>query len=134
MTRADQNDRILASHPSIIDTVPPYIVAEMQMMKERMDFMMNTLKRWVFSDLDDLVYRTNSPFIAFVTSFPLPPNFRMSQVENYDGSKDPPGSLGVFQDLDAPSRGARRDHVQGFPYHAEGTRKDLVQQVDAQLH
>ena len=130
MTRADQNDRILASHPSIIDTVPPHIVAEMQMMKERMDFMMNTLKRWVFSDLDDLVYRTNSPFIAFVTSFPLPPNFRMSQVENYDGSKDPPGSLGVFQDPDAPSRGARRDHVQSLPHHAEGICKDLVQQAD----
>ena len=66
------------SQPSIINTVPPHIVAEMQMMKERMNFMMNTLKRRVFSDLDDLVYQTNSPFIAFVTSFPLPPNFRMS--------------------------------------------------------
>ena len=99
MTRADQNDRILASHPSIIDTVPPHIVAEMQMMKERMDFMMNTLKRRVFSDLDDLVYRTNSPFIAFVTSFPLPPNFRMSQVENYDGSKDPLDHLESFKTL-----------------------------------
>ena len=32
------------SHLSITDTTPPYIVAEMQMMKKRMDFMMNALR------------------------------------------------------------------------------------------
>ena len=57
------------SQPFITDTVSPHIVAEMQMMKERMDFMMNALKGRVFSDLDDLVH---SPFIASVTLFPLP--------------------------------------------------------------
>ena len=61
----------------------------MQMMKDQMDFMMNALRRQVSSDLDDLVHRIDSPFIAFVTSFPLPLKFRMPQVENYDGSKDP---------------------------------------------
>ena len=35
---------------------PPYIVAEMQMMKEWMDLMMNALKGWVSNDLDDLVH------------------------------------------------------------------------------
>ena len=32
------------SRPSVIDTVPPHIVVKMQMMKERMDFMMNALR------------------------------------------------------------------------------------------
>ena len=77
------------SWSSITDTVPPHIVIEMQMMKDQMDFMMNALRRQVSSDLDDLVHRIDSPFIAFVTSFPLPLKFRMPQVENYDGSKDP---------------------------------------------
>ena len=54
------------------------MVAEMQMMKERMDFMMNALIGWVLSDLDELVHWTNSPFIASITSFPLPPKFHMS--------------------------------------------------------
>ena len=45
------------SHLSVTDTAPPYIVAEMQMMKERMDLMMNTLKGRVSNDLDDLVQR-----------------------------------------------------------------------------
>ena len=35
---------------------PPYMVAEMQLMKERMDLMMNAFKGWVSSDLDSLVH------------------------------------------------------------------------------
>ena len=62
------------SRPFITNTVPPHIVVEMQMMKERMDFMMNALKGRVSSDLDDLVH---SPFIASVTLFPLPQKFRI---------------------------------------------------------
>ena len=41
---------------SIIDTVSPHIVTEMQMMKERMNFMMNALRERVSIDLNDLVY------------------------------------------------------------------------------
>ena len=53
------------------------MVAEIQMMKERMDFMMNALRGWVSSDLDELVHQMNSPFAALVTSFLLPSMFRM---------------------------------------------------------
>ena len=76
------------------------------MMKERMDFMMNALRGRVSIDIDDLAHRTNSPFTAFVTTFPLPPKFRMPQVENYNGSKDTLDHLESFKDLDAPSRSA----------------------------
>ena len=69
------------------------------MMKERMNFMMNALKGGVSSDLDELVHRTDSPFIALVTSFPLPLKFRMPQVETYDGSKDPLDHLESFKTL-----------------------------------
>ena len=61
---------------------------EMQTMKERMNFMMNTLKGWVSNNLDELVHQTDLPFTAPVTSFPLLAKFRMSQIEAYDGSKD----------------------------------------------
>ena len=65
------------SRPSVANIAPPHIVAEMQMMKETMDFMMNALKGRVSNELDELVHRTNSPFIAPITSFPLPAKFRM---------------------------------------------------------
>ena len=85
---------------------PPHIVAEMQAMKEQMDVMMNALKGWVSSDLNDLVHRTDSPFTAFVNSFPLPPKFHMPQMENYDGNKDPLDHLESFKTL---------MHFQGVP-------------------
>ena len=69
------------SRPSTTDVALPHIVAEMQMMRERMDLMMNALKGQVSSDLDDLVHQTDSPFTTSVNSFPLPLKFRMSQVE-----------------------------------------------------
>ena len=65
------------SRPSVTDMAPPHIVAEMQVMKELMDVMMNVLKGRVSSDLDDLVHQTDSPFTTSVNSFPLPPKFRM---------------------------------------------------------
>ncbi|XP_050277744.1 uncharacterized protein LOC126719207 [Quercus robur] len=64
-----------------------------------MDFMMNALRERVSNDLDDLVHRTNSPFTAFVTLFPLPSKFHMSQVESYNRSKDTLDHLESFKTL-----------------------------------
>ena len=94
------------SRPSVTDMAPPHIVAEMQVMKEQMDVMMNTLKGRVSSDLGDLVHRTDSPFTTSVNSFPFPPKFYMPQVENYDGNKDPLDHLESFKIL---------MHLQGVP-------------------
>ena len=68
-------------------------------MKEQMEVMMNALKGWVSSDLDDLVNRTNSPFTLSVNSFPLPQKFRMPQIKSYDGVKDPLDHLETFKTL-----------------------------------
>ena len=87
------------SHLSITDTAPPHMVMEMQMMKEMMDFMINTLKVRVSNDLDELVHQTDSTFTAPVTSFPFLTKFRMPQIEAYDGSKDPLDHLELFKTL-----------------------------------
>ena len=65
------------------------MVAKMQMMKERMEFMMNALRGRVLKNLNELVHWTDSPFTAIVTSFPLPPKFCIPQIKAYDRSKDP---------------------------------------------
>ena len=72
---------------------------KMQMIKERMDFMMNALKGRVSNDLDKLVHQTDSPFTVPVTSFPLPAKFHMPQIEAYNGSKDPLNHLESFKTL-----------------------------------
>ena len=95
-SKQDQQD---TSRPSVVETAPPHIVVEMQMMKERMAFMMNALKGRVSSDLDELVHQTDSPFTTPVTLFPLLSKFHMPQVEAYDGSKDPLNHLESFKTL-----------------------------------
>ena len=90
------------------------------MMKERMDFMINVLKGWVSSDLDDLVHRTDSPFTASVTSFPLSPKFRMPQVENYDESKDPLDHLESFKTLMHLQGVADKIMCRAFPITLKG--------------
>ena len=94
------------SMPSLMDTAPPPIFAKMQVMKEQMEVMMNALKGCFSSDLDDLVNRTDSPFIIPVNSCPLPQKFRMLQIESYDGVKDPLDHLETFKTL---------MHLQGVP-------------------
>ena len=89
-----------------MDTTPPPIAAKMQAMKEQMEVMMNTLKGRVFSDLEDLINRTDSPFTISVNSFSLPQKFRMLQIESYDGVNDPLNHLETFKTL---------MHLQGVP-------------------
>ena len=96
LSRPERQDM---GHPSVTDTASPHMVVEMQMMKEQMDFMMNALRGRVSSDLDDLVHRTDSPFTAFVNSFPFLSKFRMWQVESYDGATDPLDHLESFKTL-----------------------------------
>ena len=61
--------------PSLMDTAPPPIFAEMQAVKEQMEVMMNAFKRRVSSDLDDLVNKIDSPLTISVNSYPLPQKF-----------------------------------------------------------
>ena len=75
------------------------MVAEMQMMKEMMDFMMNALKGWVSNNLDELVHWMDSPFATLVTLFPFPTKFCMLQIEAYDRSKEPLDYLESFKNL-----------------------------------
>ena len=63
------------SMPSLMDTTPPPVLAEMQAIKEQIEVMMNALKGRISSDLDDLVNKTDSPFTMQVNSCPLPQKF-----------------------------------------------------------
>lgn len=70
-----------------------------QMMKEKVDMMMNAIRGRVSTNLDELVHRTNYPFTTQMTSFPFPAKFRMLQMEAYDGSRDLLDHLEPFKTL-----------------------------------
>ena len=46
--------------------------------------------------MDTLVQQTESPFTAEVLHFPLPTKFRMPQIEDFDGMKDPVDHLNTY--------------------------------------
>ena len=47
--------------------------------------------------MDTLIQQTESPFTAEVLHYPLPAKFRMSQVETFDGVKDPVDHLNTYK-------------------------------------
>ena len=74
----------------------------------------------MFSDLDNLVHRTNSPFTMSVNSFPLPSKFLMPQIESYDGAKDPLDHLESFKTLMHLQGVANKIMCRAFPTTLKG--------------
>ena len=97
------------SRPSITETAPPHIVTEMQMMKERIDFMMNTLKGRVqpqrFGPPNQFTIHHIRQLLPPTTEVPHAADRKLRQSQ---GSFR---SLEILQNSDAPSRSGRRDHV-----------------------
>ena len=58
------------SCPSVADMVPSHMLAKMQMMKERIDFMMNAFKRQMSNDFHELVHQTDLPLMSWSTERP----------------------------------------------------------------
>ena len=52
-----------------------HMAQDMQMMKEKMEMMMNAMRGWVSTNLDKLVHQIDSSFTTEVTSFLLPAKF-----------------------------------------------------------
>ena len=69
-----------------------------------MDEMRENMRK--MSHVDDLVHRTNSPFIASINNHPLPFKFKMSSLDSYDGTRDPCDHIAAFKTT---------MHLQGVP-------------------
>ena len=61
----------------------------MKNMRKELGEVKNIMKGKTVINLDGMIKRTDSPFIASVLEWPLPPKFRPPQLEVYDGTKDP---------------------------------------------
>ena len=59
--------------------------------------MKEVVKGRALDSMDTLVQQTESPFIAEVLHFPLPANFKMPQIEAFDGTKDPVDHLNTYK-------------------------------------
>jgi hypothetical protein len=71
------------------DDKTAHLEEELHKMKKHMEDMKNNQKAKAARNLDNLVHRAYSPFILRIANFPLPARFKVSPLENFDGTKDP---------------------------------------------
>lgn len=92
----------------------------MKSLRKELDEVKNAMKGKTAMNLDGMLKRTDSPFIASVLDCPLPPKFRLPQLEFYNGMKDPLDHIGGLQDYLEPLSNHRRSYLQIFPCHTQG--------------
>ena len=71
----------------------------MEAMRKELDEVKSSMKGETAVNLDGMLKRTNSPFTAKVLECPLPPKFKLPQLEVYDGMKDPLDHIGAFKTI-----------------------------------
>ena len=73
----------------------PHLEKEINQMWKAMDEMRENIRK--VNLIDDLVHRTDSPFVASINSHPLPSKFRMPSLDSYDGMCDPCDHNTIFK-------------------------------------
>ena len=66
-------------------------------MRKEMDELRNAMREKTGQNLDGMVRRMDSPFTTKVLKCPLPPKFRLPQLESFDGLKDPLDHITTFE-------------------------------------
>ena len=64
-------------------------------MRKVMDEMRENIRR--ANPVDDLVHQTDSPFVPFINSHPLPSKFQMPSLDSYDGTHNPCDYIATFK-------------------------------------
>ena len=72
---------------------------ELSNMRRKMDKLRNVVKDRAVENLDRMIQRTDSPFTIKMLNHPLPPKFRLPQLESFDGLRDPLNHIKSFKTL-----------------------------------
>ena len=71
----------------------------MKNMRKELNEVKNAMKGKTTMNLDGMIRRIDSPFTTSVLEYPLPPKFRLPQLEVYDGTKDPLDHIEAFKTI-----------------------------------
>ena len=91
-SQANRRDKTLGKDSSKMEN-------ELRNMRKEMDELRSSMKDKGGENLDGMIRRMDSPFTTEVLNCPLPPKFRLPQLESYDGSKDPLDHIESFKTL-----------------------------------
>ena len=73
----------------------PHLEKEMDQMRKVMDEMRENMRR--ANPMEDLIYRTDSPFTALINGHSLPPKFKMHSLDSNDGTCDSFDHIATFK-------------------------------------
>ena len=73
--------------------------SELRNMRREMDELRSAVKEKAMENLDGMIQRTDLPFTTKMLNRPLPPKFRLPQLEPCDGSKDSLDHIESFKTL-----------------------------------
>ena len=73
----------------------PHLEKEMDQMRKAMDEMRENMRRT--NHIDELVHRTDSPFINSINSHPLLSKFKMPSLDSYNRTHDLCGHIATFK-------------------------------------
>ena len=76
-------------------TISRTVKEEMDQMKKVMEEMKENMRRT--NPIEDLVHRTDSPFMASINGHPLPSKFKLPSLDSYDGTRDPFDHIATFK-------------------------------------
>lgn len=68
-------------------------------MKKQLSNVMEVRKERTSTKVDTPVQKTDLPFSPNMMSYPLPPKFRIPQIEAFDGNQDPFDHLKAYKIL-----------------------------------
>ena len=71
----------------------------MKSLRRELDEVKNAMKGKTTMNFDGMPKRIDLPFTASVLECPLPPKFRLPQLEFYDSTKDPLDHIGAFKTI-----------------------------------
>ena len=83
-----------------------------------MDEMRENMRK--MSHVDDLVHRTNSPFIASINNHPLPHKFKMPFLDSCDGTRDHFDHITTFKTMMHPQGVLDEIMCRAFPTTLKG--------------
>ena len=73
----------------------PHLKEEMDQMKKVMEEMKENMRR--ANSIEDLVHKTDSPFMASINGHPLPSKFKLPFLDSYNGTRDPFDHIAIFK-------------------------------------
>ena len=82
---------------STITQKVPHVEKEVDQMKIAMRQIRDSMRGR--ARIDDLIHRTNSPFTASITTYPLPSKFKMLTLDSYDGTRNPCDHIATFNSI-----------------------------------